>query len=110
MVSAAAWGLHALWRRRKVGNDRADVVLQVSAFEGFVVDAIVNSSDLALDRGEAVVELLGRIVEVRLRDHVVFDEIDGLKNVLCIFVHTRGSIPQRSSEARVRRWFGCYGA
>jgi hypothetical protein len=47
--SVAGRGLHALRRRRKVGSDGADAVFQVSAFEGFVVDAIVNASDLAFD-------------------------------------------------------------
>jgi hypothetical protein len=88
-MTAALGGLDALWRRRKVGNGGADAVLQVSAFEGFIVDAIVNASDLAFDRGEAVVELLDGLVELCLRDHVILYEIDGLKNVLCIFVHMR---------------------
>ena len=66
------------------------MVLQVSAFESFIVDAIVNASDLAFDRGEPAVELLDSVVEIRLRDHVILDEIDGLKNVLCVFVHMRG--------------------
>jgi hypothetical protein len=90
MVSVGGWGLHALRRRRKVGNGGADAVLQVSAFEGFVVDAIVNASDLAFDRGESVVEFLDCFVEFRFRDHVILDEIDRFKNVLCVFVHMRG--------------------
>jgi hypothetical protein len=50
MCRLLLWGLHALRRRRKVGNDRADAVLQVSALEGFIVDAIVNASDLTVIR------------------------------------------------------------
>jgi hypothetical protein len=57
-VSVATWRLHALGRWRKIGNDGADAVLQVCAFEGFIVDAIVNASDLAFDRSEAVLDLL----------------------------------------------------
>jgi len=66
-VSEATWGLHALRRRRKVGNGGADAVLQVSALDSFVVDAIVNASDFACDRGEAAVELLDCVLEIRLR-------------------------------------------
>jgi hypothetical protein len=89
LVGCRLRGLHPLRRRRKVGNDGADAVLQVSAFEGFVVDAIMDPADLAFDRNEATVELLDCVIEIRFRDHVVLYEIDGLKNVLCVFVHMR---------------------
>ena len=64
----------------------------------------------AFDRGEAVIELLDCVVEIRLRDHVILDEIDGLKDVLCVFVHMRGSIAYRSAGARVRRLGGSHAA
>jgi hypothetical protein len=67
---------------------------------GFVVDAIMDSADLAFDRSEAVAELVDCFVEFRFRDHVILDEIDGLKNVPCVFVHMRGSIPWRFSGVR----------
>jgi hypothetical protein len=57
--------LHALRGRRELWNDRADACLKVSAFEYFVVDAIVDASDLALDCGKAVVELLYCLVDSR---------------------------------------------
>jgi hypothetical protein len=47
-----------LRRRRKIRNGGADAVLQVPALEDFVVDAIVNASDLAFYRGESVLDLL----------------------------------------------------
>ncbi len=52
-----------------------DALLKVCALERFVVDAIVNRSNLALDRGEAIIKLLDSLVEVRLRHHVILDEM-----------------------------------
>jgi hypothetical protein len=59
----------------------------------------MNSSDLAFDRGEAAVELLDCIVEIRFRDHMILDEIDGLKE-LCVFA---GKYTMALVGARVRR-------
>ena len=85
--------LHALRGRREVGSDGTDASFKVTAFEGFVVDPIVNATDLAFNRSEAVVELVDCLVEFRLRHHVILDEIDPLKDVLRVFVHISRSIP-----------------
>jgi hypothetical protein len=39
--------------------------------------------------GKAIVHFVVKIGEIVLGGHVILDEIDGLKNVLCVFVHTR---------------------
>jgi hypothetical protein len=88
-------GLHALGSRRKIWNDGAHTSLKVSAFERFVVDTIVNASDLALDRGEPIVEFLDCLGELHFFNHVILDEIDRLKDVFRVSAHA-GSVPQWS--------------
>jgi hypothetical protein len=56
------------WERRS-GRAR----LKVCALERFVIDAIVNPSNLALDRGEAIIKLLDCLVKLLLRHHLAFD-------------------------------------
>jgi hypothetical protein len=94
---AGGCGLHALRGRREVRKDRADAGLKVSTFECFVVDAIVDASDLALNCDEAVVELLDRFGEVVLGHHVLDDVGQHLAEFFeCCFLcsHMRGSIPR----------------
>jgi hypothetical protein len=43
----------------------------------------------AIDGGKAIVHFIVKIGEIVLGGHVILDEIDGLKNVLCVFVHMR---------------------
>ena len=54
----ATGSLHTLRRGRQIGNGGADAHLKVCALERVVIDAIGNPSNLALDRGEAIIKFV----------------------------------------------------